>query len=314
MRILFMGSPAFAVPTLQALATEHNLVAVVTQPDRPAGRGRKLTPPPAKLAALDLGLVVFQPTNLRYPTFLSKLAELSPDLIIVAAYGLILPEPVLDFPPHGSLNVHASLLPRWRGAAPAQASILHGDHDTGVTIMQMDPGLDTGPILSQVSTPIMPDETGGQLTTRLSLLGAQLLTRTLPDWFEGRITPRPQDDQQATYAPMLKKSDGILIWTKPASQLARQVRAFNPWPGSYFLWSNRRIAVHQAHMSSKETLPPGRAFLHGDALAITASDGALVLDIVQPAGRKPMPSEDFLRGNHAILGQDLLGTNFSDCD
>lgn len=291
-----MGSPDFGVPTLRALADHHHVVGVITQPDRQAGRGRKPTPPAIKSEAQTLGLAVYQPQSLLKPGAMDQLGMWQPDLIVVAAYGQILPPPVLQLPPHGCLNVHASLLPRWRGAAPINAAILHGDQRTGVTIMKMDQGLDTGPILSQRSVPIDDHDTAGRLFEKLSHVGAALLIETIPPYLKGEITPTPQDDARATYAPMLEREDGKLSFNQSAETLSRKVRAFHPWPGTYTFWDEDRLIVHQAH--AEDVTSPGIGVLctHGDRPAIGTSQGILVLDRVQPAGKRAMPGEDFLRG------------------
>ncbi len=305
MRVVFMGSPAFAIPSLNAIAAEHDLVAAVTQPDRPAGRGRRTRVSAVKERCQALGIPVLQPPRLRDPEAIQSIREFSPDLIVVAAYGQILPESVLSIPPHGCINVHASLLPRWRGASPIQAAILAGDAQTGVTIMLMDPGMDTGPILAQVSTAIGPDETGGELEERLAHLGAKLLLDVLPEYLDGRRTPIPQDDAQATYAPSLRKSDGALDFNKPADQLARQVRAFEPWPGSYLDWAGKRLIIRRAGFMAHSLASPGEVFLEQGRPAIGANPGALHLEIVQPAGKRPMPAEDFVRGAKGFVGSQI---------
>src|SRR5512147_1011647 len=220
-RLVFMGSPDFALPTLQTLSEHYEVVGVVTQPDRASGRGRELKPPPVKLLAQELKIPVIQPEKLRQPEAMEQLRLWKPDLIVVAAFGQILKKDVLDLPRFGSINVHASLLPRWRGAAPINAAILHGDEETGVTIMKMDVGLDTGPILSQRSIRLTPDDTAGSVTESLSHLGADLLLETLPDYLSGKIQPLPQPEEGATYAPMLKKEEGRLDFTQPAEELER---------------------------------------------------------------------------------------------
>lgn len=299
-RIVFMGSPDFALPTLKALADHYHVVGVVTQPDRPAGRGRQLRSPVIKELALTLALPLIQPRRLREPEAMARLQAWDPDLIVVAAFGQILHPQVLDLPPHGCLNVHASLLPRWRGAAPVQAAIIHGDRETGVTIMKMDPGLDTGPILSQRAISIQPEDSGGVLSERLARLGAQLLLETLPLYLRGEITPRPQDETEATYAPALKRSDGQLDFSQSAAHLARQVRAYNPWPGAFITWKDRPLKIHQARVvtgttASDAVKPGGRTVVDG-LPAMRAADGLLVLERVQPAGRKAMPGDEFLHG------------------
>lgn len=304
-RIVFMGSPDFALPTLRALAEHFNVVGVVTQPDRPAGRGRKLVPPPVKALAQELGIPVIQPERLhKAPEAMAQLRAWSPDVIAVAAFGQILKPDVLELPPHGCVNVHASLLPRWRGAAPINAAILHGDRETGITIMQMDVGLDTGPILAQRAIPIGEVDTAGTLFTKLADLGAELLVETLPRYLNGEITPQPQDDAQATYAPMLKKSDGELDFTRPAAELARRVRAFNPWPGTYLQWNGKPLKIHAAHPAEEVESPgAGVRSIHNGFPAVGTSQGLLVLDTIQPQGKRPMPGDAFLRGARGWVDQ-----------
>jgi methionyl-tRNA formyltransferase len=294
-RVVFMGSPEFALPVLRSLAGSFPVVGVVTQPDRAAGRGRELKPPPVKRLALELGIPVLQPEKLRLPEAMQALRSLEPELIVVAAFGQILKPEVLDLPAHGCLNVHASLLPRWRGAAPINAAILAGDEKAGVTIMKMDPGMDTGPTLNQRAIKIQPGETAGELYARLATLGAELLMETLPAYLEGRLAALPQPDEGVTYAPMLKKEQGLLDFQRPAQELERQVRAFNPWPGAYFEWAGAPLKVHRAHV---ETGPaaPGKTSLHNGQPAIGTSEGVLVLDEVQPAGKRPMAGKAFLAG------------------
>lgn len=296
MRVIFMGSPSFAVPSLNALQEEFKISAVVTQPDRPAGRGRKLRFSPVKESALELRLPILQPPSLKKRAAVEALRDFSPDVIVVAAFGQILPQNVLDLPVHGCLNVHASLLPRWRGAAPVQAAILHGDRETGVTIMKMEAGLDTGPILIQRSTSIEPHETGGELSERLSALGAQLLVESLPAYLDEELIPQPQDDSLATYAPMLAKSDGELTFDREALVLERQVRAYEPWPSSFFHWEKLRIVVRSAHAVEDGEDAPGTAVEYDGKPAISTRSGLLVLDEVQPAGKKRMSGKAFLNG------------------
>ena len=233
-RIVFMGTPEFAVPTLEALADAHQVVGVVTQPDRQAGRGRELRPSPVKEVALERDLPLFQPRTLRTPEAVEQLKGWEPDVIVVAAFGQILRQDVLDLPPHGCLNVHASLLPRWRGAAPVAATILAGDEVTGVTIMKMDAGLDTGPVLER-SAPVKiePDDTRAELKKRLAEVGADLLIRVLPAYLAGDLIPQPQPEAGVTYAEQLRKEDGRIDWQRSAAELDRQVRAFTPWPGVF---------------------------------------------------------------------------------
>lgn len=299
-RTVFMGSPEFALPSLRRLAETYPVVGVITQPDRPAGRGKALAAPPVKILAGELGLPCIQPLRLREPEAMSQLKAWQPELIVVAAFGQILRLDVLALPCYGCLNVHASLLPRWRGAAPIQAAILHGDPSTGITIMRMDAGIDTGDILSQASLPIKPEETTGSLSYRLAEIGAQLLLETLPAYLEGNLQPQKQDEAYASYAPMLKKEDGLLDFTRPAVTLERQVRACQPWPGAYMLWENQPLKILSArviapdhHSSAHST---GKRQIYAGFPALTTSSGLLVLEIVQPAGKKPMPGKAFLQG------------------
>ena len=294
-KIVFMGSPEFALPTLRSL-TEHYLIAgVITQPDQPAGRGRVLTPPPIKVLAAQLGLPVIQPRRLHDPEAMEKLHAWDPDLIVVAAFGQILRPNVLSLPPHGCINVHASLLPRWRGAAPIQAAILFGDAKTGVTIMKMDPGIDTGPTLSCRALPIDPDDTTATLSPKLAQLGAGLLLDTLPAYLHGELLPQPQDDSQATYAPILKKEDGALDFNQSAEYLLRKVRAYNPWPGAYMDWARGTLKVHRAQ-AVDGSAAPGETVRIGNLPAVGTVTGLLVLDEVQPPGKKAMPGQVFLNG------------------
>jgi methionyl-tRNA formyltransferase len=306
MRIIFMGSPDFAVPSLNLIAEHFDIVGVFTQPDRPSGRGRKLMPPSVKVRSIELGLPIYQPANLKGEEAEKTVRELRPSLVVVAAYGHILSQAILDIPTVGSINVHASLLPRWRGAAPVQAAILHGDTETGITLMLIDAGLDTGPILSQRSIIIQSDDTARTLTKKLALLGAEMLPETITRFIASEIQPTPQDDEIATYAHMLNKRDGILNFTEPAVSLERQVRAYEPWPTSYFLWDDLRIVVRKARVSRKEAShTPGQTTAVDDFPGIVTSDGTLVLDIVQPAGKQAIGGADFLRGAPTFLGQGL---------
>jgi methionyl-tRNA formyltransferase len=296
-RVVFMGSPDFALPSLSALAVARNyqVVGVVTQPDRSSGRGRELKAPPVKTLALELNIPVVQPEKMREA--MPELQEWNPDLIVVAAFGQILKRDVLDLPRFGCINVHASLLPRWRGAAPINAAILHGDEETGVTIMQMDMGLDTGPMLASKSIRIKPDDTAGSVTQTLSTLGADLLIETLPDYLLGKLTSQPQPAEGDTYAPMLKKEDGLLDFTRPAIELERRVRAMNPWPGAWFEWNGNLLKVLRASVvGGEKSRVSGSRFTVEGRPAVQSTEGALVLDEVQPAGRKIMPGKSFLAG------------------
>lgn len=295
MRIVFMGSPDFAVPSLEALAERTNVVGVVTQPDRPAGRGKTFTPPPVKIAAETLNLPVIQPEKLKEPGVFEALTALEPDMIIVAAYGQILRRNILELPRFGCVNVHASLLPRWRGAAPIQAAIMAGDPETGVTIMKMAAGLDTGDMISRRSIPIKPTDTAGSLTKHLSTIGAELLLDTLPEYVTGKILPQPQNDELATYAGMIKKEEGLLDLTVDAEYLERQVRAFSPWPSAFILWQGEPLKIHRAHVVPGR-VDPGKRSVINKIPAVGTASGWLVLDDVQPAGKKIMPGQVFLNG------------------
>ena len=306
MRTIFMGSPDFALPSLRQLMQHHEVTAVITQPDRRAGRGRMLTPPPVKELAQSYGIPVIQPTSLKQEHVLAQIKDHKPEAIIVAAYGQILPPAVLNLPIYGCINVHASLLPRWRGAAPIQAAILHGDERTGITIMKMDPGLDTGPILSQESVVIEGSVTAGELSRALADVGGKLLIRTLEKMLSGEITPQPQDDHLATHAPMLHKADGKLDFSQSADYLARQIRAFSPWPGSFMTWSGRRIGVLRAKVSkSIEPQPVGQVIQLDGIPAVATQDGALMLLQIQPSGKGPMEGTAFIRGAPGFIGADL---------
>lgn len=302
-RIVFMGSPEFALPALRQLADSYPIAGVVTQPERPAGRGREPKSPPVKLLAEQLALPVIQPERLKAPEAMAQLQAWEPDLIVVAAFGQILRPAVLDMPRLGCINIHGSLLPRWRGAAPVQVAILNGDRESGVTIMRMDAGVDTGPVLSQAALTILPDDSAGSLGRRMAELGASLLLETLPAYLDGSCVPQAQDDSLATYAPMLKKEEGELDFSQAAGALERRVRAFNPWPGAYVPWQGQILKIHTARAMDAASQHPGRKLVHNGLPAIEAADGLLLLETVQPAGKKPMPGKDFLRGARQWEGQ-----------
>jgi len=301
-RIIFMGSPEFAVPTLQRLTgggkkrnQSYEVVGVVTQPDRPSGRGRQLKAPPIKKLALDMGLPLIQPEKIRQPEAMEQIRSWAPGLIVVAAFGQILRPDILELPSFGCVNVHASLLPRWRGAAPIQAAIIAGDTVTGVTIMKMDKGVDTGGIIAQRALPLDMNDTGGTLTEKLGRLGADLLGETLPDYLSGKLKTQAQDDSKATYAPMLKKEDGRLDLTQPAEELARRVRAFNPRPGTFLEWNGGLLKVHQAHSAAGKAIA-GQRLIHEGWAVVGTGNGLIVLDEVQPEGKKPMSGKAFIGG------------------
>ncbi len=295
-KAVFMGSPEFSLPSLRSLAQHYQVTGVVTQPDRQAGRGRSLTPPPVKGLATELGIEIYQPKTLRTQEAFEKLAAWQPDLIVVAAFGQILRENVLSLPKFGCLNVHASLLPRWRGAAPINAAILHGDAQTGITIMKMDAGLDTGAILAARSIPILPEDDAGSLSAKLAALGGNFLVEVLPEYLSGELLPLPQDDSLATYAPMLNKLDGELDFSEPAEMLARKVRAYRPWPGAFFRWKEEPLKVHRVSVVSEISGNPGKRIIYQSSPAVVTARGLLVLEEVQPAGKRTMPGKIFLNG------------------
>jgi len=322
MSIIFIGTPSFAVPSLLALAhAGHSIAAVITQPDRPAGRGRTPRPPPVKLAALDRGLPVLQPPALRDSDTLARLRALSPEVMIVVAYGQILRRDVLDIPPRGVLNVHPSLLPRWRGASPIPAAILAGDERTGVTIMLMDAGMDSGPLLAQNEAPVQESDTAGSLGERLAEGGAGLLAETLPRWLAGEIEPQPQDDSRATTSPLIRKEDGALDWSLPATDTWRRVRAYNPWPGAYTTLDGELLHIWQARpLDANSSARPGTLLELGEAwmndlpveainqaaFAVQTGRGVLVPLEVQRAGRRALSAAEFLRGVPGLIGQRLV--------
>ncbi len=292
-----MGTPDFALPSLIKLTEVFQVVGVITQPDRPSGRGKKLTSSPVKGAALQLGLDIFQPEAANSEKALKQIREWDPDLICVAAYGQILKSSLLDLPRFGCINVHASLLPRWRGASPINAAILNGDSHSGVTIMKIGPGLDDGPILTQESIEILPEETAGSLFDRLANLGGELLITTIPSYLEGKITPKIQDPAFATYAPQLKKSAGELNFELSAEFLDRTVRAFSPWPGTYTFWNDERLIIHQARSVSVSSPGAGVLSVYDGYPAIGTNAGMLVLEQLQLAGKKKVTGPAFLNGN-----------------
>ncbi len=294
-RVVFMGSPDFALSSLRLLAQHYQVVGVVTQPDRASGRGRELKAPPVKTLAQELNIPVIQPEKVRQPEAMQQLQGWNPDLIVVAAFGQILKKDVLELPKYGCINVHASLLPRWRGAAPINASVLAGDEETGVTIMKMDVGLDTGPMLAMKRIRIKPDDTAGSLFEALATLGADLLIETLPAYMDGKLSPQPQPEEGATYAPMLKKEDGLLDFNQPAVDLDRRIRAMNPWPGAWFEWEGAPFKVHKAHVGQGKA-EAGKRLVEQNQPAVGTGSGILILDEVQPPGKKPMNGKSFLAG------------------
>ena len=337
LRVVFMGSPAFAVPSLEGLLDAgYEVVLVLAQPDRPAGRGRQPTPPPVAAFARERGLPLFQPPTLKPPEAFARVREAGPDAIVVAAYGLILRREVLDLPRLGCLNVHASLLPRHRGASPISAAILAGDPETGICLMRMEVGLDTGPVLACARTPIASTDDTPTLTDRLALLGRDLLVETLPRWAASEITPEPQDDSLATYAPKIVREDARLDWTLSAVELDRRVRAYRGWPDAFTTWQGKQLKVLAARPFAPVTTRPawndgfeelsiahvvrpdqdvptqaGRVVLVRDGQverpAVATGDGTLLLDTVALEGKRPADGADFVRGYRAFVGAELGG-------
>lgn len=316
MRIVFMGSPEFALPSLRGLlASEHEVAAVFTQPDRPAGRGRRLVPPPVKALAAEHGIPVLQPPSVSKPEAVRQLTAIAPDIGVVAAYGQLLRQPVLDVPRLGFLNVHASLLPRWRGAAPIPAAIIAGDSQTGATIMRVELALDAGPMLARVTVDIAPDDTTATLTPRIAEAGARLLIDVLPAYERGDIAPVPQDDAAATYAPQLRKTDALIRWADDdCATIARKVRAYDPWPIAYTVLDGAPLRiVRAAPLEHRSGLPPGTILAldgapgrpEGAGFAIATRDADLGIVRVQGAGGKTMAAAEYLRGHRDIVGARL---------
>jgi methionyl-tRNA formyltransferase len=306
LRLVYMGTAAFAVPALRALAAgPHTVVAVYTQPARPAGRGLKARRSPVHDAATGLGLVVRAPATLKDPAEREVLADLRADLAVVAAYGLILPEAILEAPRLGGINLHASLLPRWRGAAPIQRALLAGDTDTGVTVIQMEPSLDTGPILALERVPITAASTAAGLHDRLAEIAARMVGPAIEDLASGRATPRPQPQEGVTYAAKIDKAEARLDWTRPAAFLERQLRALNPWPGCWTEVAGERLLVLEGEFTAGAG-SPGEVL--DDRMTVACGEGALRLTRLQRAGGRPMSANDFLRGFHLPVGA-RLGTS-----
>jgi methionyl-tRNA formyltransferase len=309
MRIVFMGSPEFALPSLRALIeAKYEVIAVYTQPDRPTGRGRKLAPPPVKALALAHGLPVHQPRSISKPEAVEALRALRPDLGIIAAYGQILKQPVLDAFPLGVLNVHASLLPRWRGAAPIPAAILAGDARSGATIMRVALALDAGPMLARVEVPIAPDDTTATLTEKIAVAGARLLLEILPRYAAGALRPQEQDDALATYAPQIEKADALIDWSRESSaRIERMVRAYDPWPVAYSYLAGAPLRLHRVSvLPQRSGVAPGTIIASGNGIAVAALDADVALLRVQGPGGKPMSGAEYCRGHREILGKRLV--------
>jgi len=304
-RIIFLGTPDYAVPSLIALhQTDHQIPLVITQPDRPKGRGKKLQPPPVKKKALELGLNVLQPQSVNTSECVDQINALNPDLLVVVAFGQLLKKSVLDISKNGVLNVHPSILPKYRGPAPIQWAIIDGCSETGVSIMQLDEGLDTGDILQIEQVIIAPEETAGMLHDRLSTIGAQLLVDTINQLSNNKISPKPQDHSLATYARLLKKKDGQIQWNQPSQSIINCIRGMNPWPGAYTFLDNKRIKIFKAkEINVSEKSSPGTLLnAFPDELWIATGDGAISILEIQSESGKRMPIANFLRGNPLCSG------------
>ncbi len=308
MRVIFLGTPEFAVPSLEALVSAgHELLAVLTQPDRPRGRGNQLAESPVKAAARTLGLPVHQPERIRRPETVEQLPSLAADLMVVVGYGQIIPQSIIDLPPYGILNVHASLLPKYRGAAPIQWAIANGEKQTGVTIMQIDAGLDTGDMLLKGSLEIGAAETAPELSKRLARLGADLLVETIKQIETGCAQREKQDDSQASLAPILRKEDGCIDWQRPAQETYGRLRGFDPWPGAYTVFRRQPLAITRATPKTRTApLNAGTVEIESRRLLVGCGDGtALELLEVQPSGKKRMPAEAFINGYKPASGERM---------
>jgi methionyl-tRNA formyltransferase len=315
LRIVFMGSPAFAVPSLEKLASVYEIAAVYTQPDRPAGRGKQISVSPVKEAAVRLGLTVVQPESLKAESEIARLAAFKPDVIVIAAYGEILPRAVLEMPPLQCINIHPSLLPRWRGPSPVPGAILAGDPFTGVTIMTVTPKVDTGPVIAQAQIPVNAADTAGTLMERLSSISADLVLDVLVHWRRGELKPRPQDDSAATYSKMITKENGEIDWHEPVEKIWRKVRAYQPWPGAFTVWQGKRLEILQAFpLPVTGAAEPGTvvnlSLLTGNTrdagFGVVTGDGVLGICFVKYEGKRAMPAAEFARGQRNFFGA-LLG-------
>lgn len=305
-RVVFMGSPAFAVPSLQALVREgYDVALVVTQPDRPAGRGGRLQAPDVKVAAEALGLNALQPETLKDEIVRDMLRGIGADVFVVAAYGKILPRAVLEMPRRGCVNVHASLLPRWRGASPIDAAILAGDAETGVSIMELAQKMDAGPVIAQARTPILPHDTTESLEPRLAELGAELLVEVLPGWLDGSVAAEPQDESLVTTCTLIKKEDGFLRASMTADEAERAVRAYRPWPGAYVLYHGERLMIWKARVDASDTAAAGSLAIRGRQPAIAFNGGWLMIEEVQRSGSKRLSGREFLNGERGQLGESV---------
>lgn len=306
MRIIFMGTPDFACPTLKKLIDRgENVIAVVTQPDRPKGRGQQTLPPPVKVLAEQHGIPVMQPVKVRHPDAIEEIRALNPDLIVVVAFGQILPKALLDIPKHGCINVHASLLPYYRGAAPLNWCIINGETETGVTTMMMDVGLDTGDMLLKKSTPIDPDEDTRSLHDRLSVIGAELLAETIDELAAGKLVPEKQDDSLTCYAPMLKKEDGQIDWSKDAASIKNLVRGMTPWPGAYSYLDDKILKVYRVQTGTGAGAPGSVLSAGRNGIEVACGKGSIVIEELQLEGKKRLAAADFVAGCKLQPGAEL---------
>ena len=300
-----MGTPEFAVPSLRALIeVGENVVAIVTQPDKPRGRGKKLTPPPVREAALKHNIPVFQPEKIKDEPFITAISNFSPDVIAVVAYGKILPKAILDIPPKGCINVHASILPKYRGAAPINWAIINGEKETGITTMLLDEGMDTGDMLLTEKVEIRDDDTASSLHDRLKYIGADLLIKTIKGIKSETIRPIPQDDSQATYAPMLKKEDGRIDWTMKAEEIKNLIRGFFPWPGAYTRWDGKQIKIFKAEVEAGVKEEPGTVInISTEGIFVATGKGILLIKELQPENKNRMTASEFIKGYRIVKGQ-----------
>ena len=300
-----MGTPEFAVPSLRALIeVGENVVAIVTQPDKPRGRGKKLTPPPVREAALKHNIPVFQPEKIKDEPFITAISNFSPDVIAVVAYGKILPKAILDIPPKGCINVHASILPKYRGAAPINWAIINGEKETGITTMLLDEGMDTGDMLLTEKVEIRDDDTASSLHDRLKYIGADLLIKTIKGIKSETIRPIPQDDSQATYAPMLKKEDGRIDWTMKAEEIKNLIRGFFPWPGAYTRWDGKQIKIFKAEVEAGGKEEPGTVInISTEGIFVATGKGILLIKELQPESKNKMTASEFVKGYRIVTGQ-----------
>ncbi|MEW5717775.1 MAG: methionyl-tRNA formyltransferase [Chloroflexota bacterium] len=308
MRVLFMSTPEFGVPTLRKFFEQgYEIVGVVCQPDKPAGRGRQLIAPAIKRAALEHGLPIFQPDNLRAPEVIAALAQTQPELILVAAYGKYIPDEILNLPTRGALNLHPSLLPRWRGACPVTAAIAAGDAETGVTIHFVASEMDTGDILAQASVPLGDEDTTETMMARLAVLGADLYADTVARWLRGEIVPRKQDHTQATWCDRMTKAQGKIDWTQPAEKIARQVRAYQPWPLAYTFWRGQQLNILNARALNvaQDSATPGQVIQLDAGIVVATGNELILLRQVQLSGKRALPIADFARGARGFVGSVL---------